>query len=160
VVISKENDLGLTPSQAVRASCAIPAVFAPVRSEAGLLVDGGAWSPVNLDAAPVGPGDSVLCLYPSGYRSSGSLIRGLAGSLSRSRVRVEQAAVRSAGARVMTVKPDPGAASAIGPDRMDGTRDPAVAAAGFRQGREISDRIADWLESASSRSRETGQDPG
>jgi hypothetical protein len=60
----------------------------------------------------------------------------------------------------MTVKPDPGAASAIGPDRMDGTRDPAVAAAGFRQGREISDRIADWLESASSRSRETGQDPG
>ncbi len=146
VVISRENDLGLTPSQAVRASCAIPAVFAPVPSQAGPLVDGGAWSPVNLDAAPVGQGDSVLCLYPSGYRSPGSLLRGLAGSFSRSRVLVEQAAVRSSGARVMTVKPDPAAAAAIGPNRMDGTRDPAVAAAGFRQGREISDRLARWLE--------------
>jgi NTE family protein len=159
VVINQENDFGLTPSQAVRASCAIPAVFAPVPSEAGPLVDGGAWSPVNLDAAPVGPGDAVLCLYPSGYRSSGSVLRGLAGSLSRSRVRVEQAAVRSAGARVMTVKPDPEAAAAIGPNRMDGTRDPAVAAAGFRQGREISERIAGWLDSSASRPQQAVPDP-
>jgi NTE family protein len=149
VVISKHSDYGLTPSQAVRASCAIPAVFAPVPSAAGLLVDGGVWSPVNLDAAPVARGDSVLCLYPSGYRSSpGSLARGLTGTLSRSRVRVEQAALRSAGARVMTVAPDPDAAMAIGPNRMDGSRDPAVAAAGFRQGRELSPRLSQWFGTA------------
>ena len=38
--------------QAVAASCAIPAVFTPVRIGDRLYVDGGAWSPTNADAAP------------------------------------------------------------------------------------------------------------
>ena len=52
-------------SQAVLASCAVPGIFAPVRIGDREYVDGGVWSPVNLDAAPAGRGSSVLCLVPT-----------------------------------------------------------------------------------------------
>jgi len=148
IVINGADRRGLTPSEAVRASCAIPGVFRPVDSEAGPIVDGGVWSPVNLDAVPPEAGESVLCLYPSGYRSSPrSLRRTLTGGISRSRVRIEAASVRHRGGRVLTVAPDREAAEAIGPDRMDSDRDPAVAASGFRQGVELASSLNVWLTS-------------
>lgn len=59
--------------QAVAASCAIPAVFAPVRIGDRLYVDGGAWSPTNADAAPAGRGDHVLLLEPTAVLVRGAL---------------------------------------------------------------------------------------
>ena len=53
-------------ADAVQASCAIPAVFEPVRIDGREYVDGGAWSVTNLDAAPVSRGTRVLCLEPTG----------------------------------------------------------------------------------------------
>jgi NTE family protein len=146
VVIEASRSRGLRPSEAVRGSCAIPGVFRPVDSEEGRIVDGGVWSPVNLDAVLPAAGSRVLCLYPSGYPStSRSLRRTVTGAVSRTRVRVETAAVRHHGARVLTVTPDTRSAEAIGPDRMDSDRDPAVAAAGFRQGAELASPLKAWL---------------
>lgn len=62
LVMRSEAGLGLTVSEAVRASCAIPGVFRPVESAVGPIVDGGVWSPVNLDAVRPPAGASVLCL--------------------------------------------------------------------------------------------------
>ncbi len=55
-------------SQAVLASCAVPGIFAPVRIGDRDYVDGGVWSPVNLDAAPAGRGSSVLVPRPDRAR--------------------------------------------------------------------------------------------
>ncbi len=146
VVISGDERFGLSVSQAVRASCAIPGVFRPVPSEHGPIVDGGVWSPVNLDAVSPRRGTNVLCLYPSGYQSRPRSRRKQAVTgLSRTRVALEAAAVRAGGARVMTVSPDPVAADAIGPDRMNHERDPAVASAGYSQGVALAPELNGWL---------------
>ena len=50
---------------AVLASCAVPWLFAPVQIGGHEYVDGGVWSPTNLDAAPGGRGAHVLCLVPT-----------------------------------------------------------------------------------------------
>src|SRR5919197_308442 len=54
-----------TVTDAVLASCAVPWLFAPVVIDGCDYVDGGVWSPVNLDAAPGGRGARVLCLAPT-----------------------------------------------------------------------------------------------
>ena len=53
-------------SLAVQASCAIPGVFAPVASTGETYVDGGAWSPTNMDAAEVPQGTGMPVLEPDG----------------------------------------------------------------------------------------------
>ena len=52
-------------AQAVLASCSIPWVFAPVEIGGREYVDGGVWSPTNLDATPARRGTEVLCLNPT-----------------------------------------------------------------------------------------------
>jgi NTE family protein len=52
---------------AVRASCAIPGVYAPVRAGGCVLVDGGAWSLTNLDLVSLGGCDAALCIAPMSY---------------------------------------------------------------------------------------------
>jgi NTE family protein len=151
LVLQADCDLGLSVSQAVRASCAIPGVFRPVESERGPIVDGGVWSPVNLDAVDAASGASVLCLYPSGYRSvPRSLRRSAATTVSRARVALEVASLRQAGARVLVVTPGTASVEAIGPSRMDHRREAAVAAAGYQQGLELAGRLNDWLGGARS----------
>jgi len=151
LVMHAENDLGLSVSEAVRASCAIPGVFRPVESSLGPIVDGGVWSPVNLDAVRAPAGASVLCFYPSGYHSPPrSLRRTATTGISRSRVAVEAATVRRQGVRVLVIAPDAPAAMAIGPDRMDHSRDEAVAGAGHRQGLDLAESVARWLGGATS----------
>ena len=148
VLISGEDDLGLSVSEAVRASCAIPGVFRPVPSDRGPIVDGGVWSPVNLDAVTPPSGSNVICLYPSGYRSgSRSRRKQAVARFSRTRVALEAATLRGRGARVVAVTPDPAAAEAIGPDRMDHERDRPVASAGYSQGLSLAAGLNDWLGS-------------
>lgn len=143
LVMMGSSSFGLTPSEAVRASCAIPGVFSPVESSQGPIVDGGIWSPVNLDAIRASDGTAVLCLYPSGYFSQPrSLKRSTATRISKARVAMEVAAVRRQGAGVVVVVPDLAAAEAIGPNRMDHRRDPAVARAGYRQGVDLARSLA------------------
>ena len=54
-----------TVAEAVLASCAVPWIFAPVEIGGREYVDGGVWSPTNLDAVPAGRGSRVLALIPT-----------------------------------------------------------------------------------------------
>jgi len=124
VVFGSRNAPRAAVGDAVAASCAIPGFFAPVRIAGRAYVDGGAWSPLNADAAPAGRGDDVLVLEPTA-----SLLRGAL----RAAGAVEALALRRRGARVRLVAPDRQAAQ---PMRrlMDPDRGGRVLAAGFRQG--------------------------
>jgi NTE family protein len=124
--------------EAVEASCAIPGYFRPVEIGERRYVDGGAWSPTNLDAAPAGRGDRVLCLNPTG---SIGPVRGIPlvalGPVSRGIAGVEALALERRGAKVTNVAPDAGATAAIGLNLMDGRRRSQVVEAGLLQGRAL-----------------------
>jgi NTE family protein len=123
-----------TVGQAVEASCAIPGVFQPIRVNGRTYVDGGAWSPTNMDTARVRRGTRVLCLNPTGS------IRAL-GPLSRSAAGIEALALERRGAKVTTVAPDSGSSAAMGTNLMDaGPRDDAIGA-GFAQGTALARRL-------------------
>jgi NTE family protein len=113
-------------ADAVQASCAIPAVFKPVRIEGREYVDGGAWSVTNLDAAPVSRGTRVLCLEPTGAL-------GLRSAAFRVATEIELQALRRRRAQVQRVMPDRDSAALMGM-LMDGRPLPKVIAAGYAQG--------------------------
>ncbi len=122
-------------AEAVLASCAIPGVFEPVRIGGRDYVDGGAWSPTNIDAAPADRGDRVLCLNPTGsLRPSRGALAGAIGPISRGTAGGEALALRHRGASVRTVNPDRASAEAMGVNLMRRRPRPAVVAAGYAQG--------------------------
>src|SRR5205814_234704 len=93
--------------QAVEASCAIPGVFAPISVNGRAYVDGGAWSPTNMDSAEVRRGTRALCLNPTGS------IRAF-GPFSRSAAAIEALALERRGAKVTTLSPDGESSAAMG----------------------------------------------
>jgi NTE family protein len=115
---------------AVLASCAVPWLFAPVAIDGREYVDGGVWSPVNLDAAPGGRGAHVLCLAPTA--GAGPFKTFTAAALV-----AEEMALRARGMRVRVIAPDADAAAAIGQNLMDRHRVEEVVDAGFAQGRAL-----------------------
>jgi NTE family protein len=121
--------------EAVLASCSIPGVFAPVEIGDREYVDGGVWSPTNLDAAPARRGSEVLCLNPTASLPSGRA-RALR-TFSRSAAAAETLALRARGATVRTIGPDARAAEAMGVNLMNRTRVPQVLAAGYAQGKAL-----------------------
>jgi NTE family protein len=128
---------------AVEASCAIPGVFRPVRIGGRTYVDGGAWSPTNLDAVAAGRGDCVLCLNPTGsFRPTLASPAGTLGPVSRGIAGAEALALRRRGVTVTMVNPDRASAEAMGTDLMDGSRRDDVIAAGLEQGRRLNARTA------------------
>lgn len=124
VVFGSRSAPPASVGQAVAASCAIPAVFAPVRIGDRLYVDGGAWSPTNADAAPAGRGDRVLLLEPTAVLVGGAL---------RAAALLEAVALRSRGAVVQIVTPDDSARPVMR-RLMDPDRGGRVLAAGYQQG--------------------------
>ncbi len=114
-------------ADAVLASCAVPWVFAPVEIDGREYVDGGVWSPTNLDAAPAGRGARVLCLMPtagaSGAYRAGTLAAAGAEALS----------LRARGATVTSIAPEPPFEGSL----LDPRNRDAAAAAGFAQGRRL-----------------------
>ncbi|MDQ7794254.1 MAG: patatin-like phospholipase family protein [bacterium] len=65
------SDPGLRVSQAVRASCAIPGVFPPVRVAGRLLVDGGVFGAVPVRAAKALGGGPVVAVHVAGAPFTG-----------------------------------------------------------------------------------------
>ena len=116
-----------TVARAVLASCSIPWVFAPVEIGGREYVDGGVWSPTNLDATPARRGIEVLCLNPT------AALRPLS-SVSNAAALAESLALKARGARVRTLRPDGEAAEAMGSNFMDRRRTPEALAAGYAQG--------------------------
>jgi NTE family protein len=131
-----------TVGQAVEASCAIPGYFRPVTIGGRSYVDGGAWSPTNMDPVPVARGDRVLCLNPTAsMRPTFGEPFGAFGPLSRAAAGVEARALESRGARVTNVGPDRAAAQVMGANLMDPGPRADVRAAGFAQGRALAGRL-------------------
>jgi NTE family protein len=126
-----------TVSQAVRASCAVPWLFAPVNIGGEEYVDGGVWSPTNLDVAPVGRDTHVLCLNPTAGISGVHPAVTAARRVARAAATVEALALRRRGAIVQTVAPDIESVGAMGEDFMAPERRAHALAAGYRQGLEL-----------------------
>ncbi len=120
-------------ADAVMASCAIPWVFAPVKIAGREYVDGGVWSPTNLDAAPAGRGTRVLCLVPTALAGGLAPLR----AFSLTALGAEALALRARGAEVRTIVPDAASAAAMGMNLMDPSRLERVLDAAFAQGRSL-----------------------
>ncbi|MCW2681948.1 MAG: patatin-like phospholipase family protein, partial [Frankiales bacterium] len=68
VVFGRQDAPPAQLSEAVAASCAVPGIYRPVRIGDRTYVDGGAWSPSNLDCVAREQLDLVLCLNPLSSR--------------------------------------------------------------------------------------------
>jgi NTE family protein len=92
---------------AVRASCAVPGVYAPVRVGTRRLVDGGVQSATNLDVAVRTQCRAVIALAPMGYdrREPPGYLRAMGRLPSNTKLNREVARVRRAGMAVLTVRP-------------------------------------------------------
>jgi NTE family protein len=121
-------------ADAVAASCCVPWLFAPVRIGDRDYVDGGVWSPTNLDVAPAGRETHVLCLTPTGGAATPRSLWGALRTAGRTAAEVEAGVLRRRGARVRIVGPDHDAAVAMGDDLMSAGPVDRVLALGFAQG--------------------------
>jgi NTE family protein len=138
VIFDGSGEPEATVSQAVEASCAIPGVFRPVVLDGARYVDGGAWSPTNMDVAEVKRGSSVLCLNPTGAMQSAATrgLRGIA-MVSRSIAGLEAAALRRGRASVRVLSPDDACVRAMGGSLMSAANREDVIRAGLAQGRRL-----------------------
>jgi NTE family protein len=124
-------------SQAVLASCAVPWIFAPVEIAGREYVDGGVWSPTNLDVTPAGRGISVLCLNPAASLPAGRSPFGALRAVARTAAFTEALALRARGASVRTIAPDEASARRMGLNLMDRGRVDTVLEAAYAQGRTL-----------------------
>jgi NTE family protein len=123
-----------TVGEAVSASCTVPWLFAPVEIGGREYVDGGVWSPTNLDAAPAGRGTHVLCLNPMASLAVTHSLLGVIRNVASSAVSIEALALRRRGASVRAVAPNAESAATMGNNFMDREPRTQVLAAGYRQG--------------------------
>ncbi len=121
-------------AEAVTASCTVPWLFEPVEIGGREYVDGGVWSPTNLDAAPAGRDTHVLCLNPTASVTGSSSLLTLVRTVARSAVSVEALVLRRRGAAVQLLAPSVESAAAMGTNFMDREPSGRVLAAGYRQG--------------------------
>jgi NTE family protein len=134
-----------TVGEAVEASCTVPWLFAPVTIDGREYVDGGVWSPTNLDAAPAGRDTHVLCLNPTASLAPSHTLLTVMRNVARSAVSMESLALRRRGAAVRTVAPNAESAAAMGSNFMDQEPRGRVLAAGYRQGLLVAvDRGGRW----------------
>jgi NTE family protein len=139
---------------AVAASCAIPAVFRPVRIGAHRYIDGGAHSPTNADVL-VGSGVDVAIILSPMSAQLGALRRRpdhVLRSLFARRLRIECAALRAAGMEVHVFEPDAATLATMGVNALDRKRSAAVVRESFlAAGSAIvgNDRLREILASAS-----------
>jgi NTE family protein len=137
VVFGRPGAPRCTVGEAVAASCTVPWLFAPVLIAGREYVDGGVWSPTNLDLAPAGRGSEVLCLSPLSSVAAARSLLAVARNLLRSAVSLEELALRRRGATVRIVAPDADSVAAIGGDLMDREPRALVLAAAYAQGRRL-----------------------
>jgi NTE family protein len=134
IVFGRPQAPRATVGEAVEASCTVPWLFAPVRIDGREYVDGGVWSPTNLDIAPAGRDTHVLCLNPTAGISGTHRLVTVIRSFARSAVSLEASILRRRGAEIQTVIPSTESAATMGSDFMNRSRRDRVLAAGYRQG--------------------------
>jgi NTE family protein len=134
VVFGSPGAPAASVAEAVAASCTVPWLFAPVEIDGREYVDGGVWSPTNLDVAPAGRDTHVLCLNPTGNLVGNQGLLSVIRRVSRSAVSVESLVLRRRGAATRMVAPNNEAAAAMGNNFMDREPRDRVLAAGYQQG--------------------------
>ena len=112
----------------------MPGIFRPITIGGRTYVDGGVWSPTNLDLVPAGRGTQVLCLTPTGGVGAMRSVTFPWRAISRSATTIELAVLRRRGATVSVIAPDRDSARAMGEDLMNPKRSDRALAAGYRQG--------------------------
>jgi NTE family protein len=124
---------GVSLTNAVAASCAVPGVWPPVPIGGRHYVDGGVWR--TAENAHLAAGyEAVLILSPMGMAMDGS------GALNPA-LASDVAKLEAAGARVLVITADAASLAAMAPGALDpATREPA-ARAGREQGRAEARRI-------------------
>jgi NTE family protein len=137
VVFGRPGAPDASVADAVAASCTVPWLFAPVTIGGREYVDGGVWSPTNLDAAPAGRGTQVLCLNPTASLGGGHPLLTVIRNVARTAASVEALALHRRGARVRTVAPNAECAAAMGSNFMDAEPRIRVLSAGYRQGLRV-----------------------
>jgi NTE family protein len=140
VMLDGSGSPKMSVAEAVQASCAIPGVFSPIVVDGRSYVDGGVWSPTNMDRAEVGRGSVVLSLNPTGsLRPRGATPWAAVLAVSRAAAAVEAAALRQRGAKVLVVSPDRASVKAFGRNLMDPKPESRtkVIAAGLAQGQAL-----------------------
>jgi NTE family protein len=121
-------------AEAVAASCCVPWLFAPVTIGGREYVDGGVWSPTNLDAAPAGRDTHVLCLSPTANIPGSNGVLAVVRGVARTAVSVESLVLRRRGAALALLAPNAECAEVMGTNFMDREPRGRVLAAGYRQG--------------------------
>ena len=134
VVFGSPGAPDATVAEAVEASCTVPWLFAPVEIGGREYVDGGIWSPTNLDAAPAGRDTHVLCLNPAANLASNQTLLSVVRNVARSAVSIEGLALKRRGAAVKTIAPNNECAAAMGANFMALEPRTRVLDAGYRQG--------------------------
>jgi NTE family protein len=122
----------------------VPWLFAPVTIDGRDYVDGGVWSPTNLDAAPAGRDTHVLCLNPTASLAPSHTLLTVMRNVARSAVSIESLALRRRGAAVRTVAPNAECAAAMGSNFMDQEPRTRVLTAGYRQGLLVAASGRSW----------------
>jgi NTE family protein len=134
VVFGSPGAPRVSVAEAVEASCTVPWLFAPVEIGGREYVDGGVWSPTNLDAAPAGRDTYVLCLNPTANLIGSHSVLRLVRTVARSAMSVEALALRRRGTAVQLVAPSAECAAAMGTNYMDPGPSERVIAAAYHQG--------------------------
>jgi NTE family protein len=135
VAFDGRGEQPVTPGEAVAASCAIPALYVPVRIGGRAYIDGGIHSHSNLDLLNDAGLDTVICLNPmssSAWVSGGGLRERLIASRRRrsaARLAAEVGALRAAGTRVLVLEPAFADLAAMGHNMMARDRHIQVIAA-------------------------------
>ena len=120
VVLGRRNPPRTDLHTAVKASCAIPGFFQPVRVGRRTLVDGGVHSTTNLDLTTKIRPDLVIAVVPMAF-ATGATPRGLDLAIrgfAQRRLAAEVAQARAQGARVLLIRPDAEDMEAIGRNMM------------------------------------------
>ena len=135
VVLRRGGDTGASLLQAVRASCAIPGVFRPVRIGTRMLVDGGAHSSTHLDLAATWGCDLIVGSVPMAFDPSDapSTVRQLVRRMPNRAVAREARTARRGGAEVLLVRPTAAELDVHGSDPMRPADTGAIARAAYER---------------------------
>ena len=148
VVFGAED--GARPSEAVAASCAVPAVFAPVTINGEKYLDGGVHSADNLDVVGSDPFDLVVVSSPMGNGRAADLdpTWGALRAVSRWQTERQRRHLTNT-AHIEVIRPDAKVLDAMGSDLLNPERRPAVALQAYETAVNRLNRHANPLAQAS-----------
>jgi NTE family protein len=138
VVFGRRGSPRAALDAAVAASCAVPGFYHPVTIRGRRYIDGGLYSPSNLDELLESEAETVVCLSPMTSPHRGGLleptgrIASVVRGSGRSRLLRDARRLEQAGKRVLLLEPGAEALRVMGYNYMSGSRRDQVVATALR----------------------------